>query len=36
MLLTAAGVVGGGLRLQLRFGLAQGVESILTALQLLG
>jgi len=36
VLLTAAGVASGGLRLQLRFGLAQGVQPILAALQLLG
>ena len=35
LLLTAAGMIGGGLRLQLRFRLAQGVQSILAELQFL-
>jgi len=36
LLLAAAGVVSSGLRLQLCSGFAQGVESILAELQLLG
>ncbi len=35
-MLTAAGVVGGGFRLQLCSGSSQGVQPILTALRLLG
>jgi hypothetical protein len=36
LLLAAAEVISGGLRLQLRSGFAQGVESILAELQFLG
>jgi len=36
LLLAAAGVISGGLSLQLRSGFAQGVESILAELQFLG
>jgi hypothetical protein len=36
LLFTAAGMVGGGLRLQLRFRLAESVQSILAELQFLG